>query len=73
MLVAQHRCAVDILNSVVLGAMLYCLEHECHKFVILCSQDRNLVASVWSLPTHLSTRPTDHVADSSDVLIREAG
>ena len=45
-LVLQHRYAVDVLNPVVLGTMLHCLEHACHEIEILCSQDGNLVASV---------------------------
>ena len=73
MLVVQHRCAVDILNHVVLGTMLHCLKHERHEFEILHDQDRNLVASVLSLPTHLSTGLTDHIADSSSVFVRETG
>ena len=52
MLVSQHRCAVVMSDLIVPERMPNCLKHECRKFGILHGQDRNLVASFWSLPTH---------------------
>ena len=52
MLILQHKCAVDTLNLIGLGATLHCLEHECYKLQVHGCQDGNVVPPVQCLTNH---------------------
>ena len=51
MLVLQHRCAVDVPDNEVIGAMFHYFEHERHEFEILHGEDGDLIPPVWCFST----------------------